>query len=153
MDNTEVKALELDGEIEDTGSNYQLVEPGTYKFTVTKVDKAKYAGSAKLPPCWKITVTISLDDFPGVYLTNNFYLATNAVGLICQFYESIGLIKRGDKLRMNWGKVVGQSGMAEINHREYNGNKYNNIKKFIPRDSNKEEPKADDSSAWKAGTF
>lgn len=146
---TEVKALELDSEIEDTGSDYVLIEPGIHPFTVAKVDKAKYAGSAKTPPCWKITVTLKIDDYAGAYVTNNFYLATNAVGLICQFYESIGLMKKGEKLRMNWGKVVGLSGKAEFSHREYNGNMYNNVKKFIPKDDNDKSG----SASWKAGSF
>ena len=39
-----------------------------------------------------------------------------------------------EKLKMNWNEVVGARGRAKIGHREYNGNIYNDIKRFYAPD-------------------
>lgn len=53
---------------------------------------------------------------------------------MCAFFTCIGQRKHGEKLKMNWNEVVGARGRAKIGHREYNGNIYNDIKRFYAPD-------------------
>ena len=45
---------------------------------------------------------------------------------------------------MNWSKVPGATGRVSISHREYKGQKYNEVRKFL-------EPKP--ATSWTEGQF
>ena len=42
--------------------------------------------------------------------------------------------KKNEPLRMNWNAVPGATGRCKVGTRVYNGNEYNEIKKFYPKD-------------------
>lgn len=160
--NEEIEVYDLDGEIEDTG--YYLADEGVHTFTVVGIEKKKYepkpGSKSKLPSCWQVVVTCSLDDTPeSVVVSSNLYLTSKTKGLLVRFFESIGVLQKGEKLKMQWN-IIGKSGYLELDHREYNGNEYNNIKAFLtPTDKKvaayeaKSSATASASNAWKAGTF
>lgn len=161
--NEEIELYDLDGEIEDSG--YYLADPGIHRFRITGVDKKKYeprpGSKSKIPAgCWQVTVTCSLLDTPEpVVVSSNLYLTSKTKGLLVRFFESIGVLQKGEKLKMQWN-IIGKSGYLELDHREYNGNEYNNIKAFLtPTDKKvasyeaKRSATASASNAWKAGTF
>ena len=68
------------------------------------------------------------------FIQNRLFLHSRCEGLLCAFFTCIGQRKHGEKLKMNWNEVVGARGRAKIGHREYNGNIYNDIKRFYAPD-------------------
>lgn len=50
-DNNEIgRELSWDDEIRNDGPDYVLLPEGDYTFEVTKLERARFQGSAKLPP-------------------------------------------------------------------------------------------------------
>lgn len=123
---------------------YVLLEPGEYKFTVDSIDYGDFNGSAKLPPCGKVTVNIHVDTDNGkAFLNNNFYVCKEAAGLIAAFYKCIGVLKEGQKtFTPDWEATKGKTGIVKTSQREYNGNMYNQVDKFIaPKKETKKQDK------------
>ena len=54
-------ALDWDCEITSEGGEFTLLPDGDYPFTVTKFERQRFDGSAKLPPCNKAELTLSVD--------------------------------------------------------------------------------------------
>lgn len=115
---------------------YTLLEPGEYPFKVVDVIYGDYNGSAKIPQCAMVTVELEVDggDQGKCTLKNNFYLCKECAGLMAAFAKSIGIMQDGEKVvQINWDEIDGFKGKCNVNHREYNGNKYNNIKSFVKK--------------------
>lgn len=131
------KALDWDAEIEASESEFRLLEKGQYDFTVAKFERANFEGSAKVPPCPLARLTLTVHDSQGdVQVFNNLFLTEKTAWKIAQFFVSIKLMKKGDKLKMNWSKVIGAKGRLSIRHREYNGKTYNEVDNYIaPKES------------------
>ena len=112
---------------------YVLLEPGEYEFTVDSVEYGDYNGSSKIPPCGKVTVSIHVDTELGkAYLSNNFYICRECAGLIAAFFKSIGILKEGQKkFTPDWESIKGRTGLVKTSQREYNGNMYNNVDRFL----------------------
>ena len=51
--------------------------------------------------------------------------------MLSAFFGAIGLKKKGEPLKMNWNEVAGKEGVCKLGQREYNGNKYNEVKRMI----------------------
>lgn len=131
------KALDWDAEIEASESEFRLLEKGQYDFTVAKFERANFEGSDKVPPCPQARLTLTVHNSQGdVQVFNNLFLTQKTAWKIAQFFVSIGLMKKGDKLKMNWSKVIGAKGRLSIKHREYNGKTYNEVDNYIaPKES------------------
>ena len=126
-------------------SEFILLPEGDYNFVVESFERGRHAGSEKMPACNKAILTLRIEAVEGtVYITHNLFLHTKTEGLLSAFFSSIGQKKKGEPLRMNWNQVPGSSGKAKIGIRSYNGNNYNEIKRFYPRE---------DGPAFKAGEF
>mgnify|MGYP003301278735 CR=1 FL=1 len=123
-------------------TEYVLLAPGEYQFTVDSVDFGDYNGSANTPACPMVTVNIHVDTEQGrAFLKNNFYMCRERSGLIAAFWKSIGLLKDGQKtFTTDWDSITGKTGLVKTSQREYNGNMYNQVDRFIaPR----KKPKKD----------
>ena len=65
---------------------------------------------------------------------------------VATFFVSLGLLKQGDELKkMPWEKIIGKSGKAEFEVREYQDKNYekktcNDVKRFVA--PSPETPKA-----------
>lgn len=122
----------------DGGGEYVLLAPGDYNFTVTKFERARFQGSANLPPCnqAKLEITIHSPEHGDVIVFHNLFLHTKTEGLLSAFFTAIGQKKKGEPLRMNWNTVVGSKGRCQIEHNKYtkDGREYvnNQIKRFYP---------------------
>lgn len=112
---------------------YILLEPGEYPFTVTEIDYDDFNGSAKLPPCGKVIVSLTVtSELGNAYLKNNFYVCKEGAGMIAAFLKSIGVLKEGQKtFTPDWDSYIGKTGIVKTSQREYNGNSYNNVDRFI----------------------
>lgn len=128
------KELDWDDSIEKD-SDYVLLPEGDYEFVVESVERARHPGSDKIPPCNKAIVKLRIDSQYGTALIrHNLFLHTNMEGMLSAFFTAIGQKKKGEKLKMNWGSVPGSTGRAHVKPKQYNGNEYNDIKKFYPKE-------------------
>lgn len=101
MNNMPDAALDWDSEVTNEQREFVLLPAGDYLFTVQSFERARYEGSAKLPPCSmaKLTITIHGGDKGETTVTHRLYLHTKTQGLLGAFFESIGQCKRGETFR------------------------------------------------------
>ena len=69
-------------------------------------------------------------------LKHNLYLHSNVEGLLCAFFTAIGQRKKGERLTMNWSRVVGSKGRCRVGTRKWKGDdgeerSSNEIKRFL----------------------
>lgn len=139
--------------IQNDGEDFVLLPAGEYDFTVKGFERGRFAGSEKLPPCNMAVLSIEIDGGEhGVAFTKHrLYLHSKTEGLLCEFFRSIGARKHGEALRMDWARVTGSRGRCKTGVREYNGEKYTEIKRFLdPADVGKPAPAA---TGFQAGVF
>lgn len=160
MNNMPDAALDWDSEVTNEQREFVLLPAGDYLFTVQSFERARYEGSAKLPPCSmaKLTINIHGGDKGETTVTHRLYLHTKTQGLLGAFFESIGQCKRGETFRPRWNEIVGAQGICRLGMREYTKQsgphagetgQANEIEKFLPRP----EPTAAPSTGWKQGAF
>ena len=132
--------LDWDDSIEKE-SDFILLPAGDYDFTVTGFERARFAGSTKLPPCNKAVVSLEMIDAEGgrVTLTHNLFLHSITEGMLSAFFSSIGQKKKGEPLSMNWATVTGSTGRCKIAVRDWKNDdgedrQSNDIKKFYPKE-------------------
>lgn len=99
-------------------STFTLVEEGDYDFKVMKVERGRHGGSAKLPACPKVTLTLAILDDSGselTSLTHNIYMHSSVEGLISAFLLSVGLKKHGEPVRLTeFEKAPGRVGKCHV---------------------------------------
>lgn len=61
-DNNNLNDRELDWEEEivNEANSYTLLPDGDYPFTILKIERARFEGSAKVPPCRMVRLTVAL---------------------------------------------------------------------------------------------
>jgi hypothetical protein len=156
---TEVKNGELDWDdiITDTGSDWTPLPEGDYPFEVTKFERGRYEGGAKLPPCNMAILTLNVDGGKKgtATVTHRLYLHTKTQGLNFAFFRSIGQAKAGDtEFHPRWNEVTGSKGTCKLEIHEYTkkdgtSGQSNQVKKFLPP----AEKAAPTQGGWKAGKF
>lgn len=133
--------FEFDGVITEDAKEFIVLQDGDYDFEVTEIEKGRYAGSERekgLPPCNMVTVTCKIETNEGeAYIKNRLYLHSRAEGLLSAFFASIGQKRKGEPLKMQWNLVVGSKGRCKVSSRQYNGETYNDIKRFLPAEERK----------------
>ena len=139
-------ALSWDDEIENDGSDFTLLDEGDYDFVVKKFERGRFDGSDKMSACPKAILTLQVGDGENqTTIIENLFLNRKAEWKISSFFRSIGLKKHGEKLRMDWNKVVGASGRCRVYVDEFESNKSgkklknNKIDKFYDKE---DKPKA-----------
>lgn len=118
--NTQGHELGWDDEIQQE-SSFVLLPEGDYCFTVEKFDRARHAGSAKVPPCNKAIVHFRVfsSDGSSALLTENLFLHTAMEWKLSEFFASIGMKQKGQAAQMNWSQVCGKSGVCHVKIRTY----------------------------------
>lgn len=151
---TSDRALDWDDLVTaDNAEEYEVLKPGTYPFIVTKFERRQFRGSDKMPPCPQAVITVRIDGGEqGIgYATTNFFLTQKQAWKIARFFVSLGIMKKGETGAMDWNKVKGASGMLELDNREYKGNMYNEVKKWLsPEEHDQPSPSA---ATYHVGTF
>lgn len=151
--NENKKELQWDDVIEKDSSEFVLLPEGDYDFTVESFDRARHNGSDKLPACNKAVVKIRIDSEQGTaYINHNLFLHTITEGMLSAFFICIGQKKKGEPLRMDWGRVPGSTGRAKIGIHSYKNKdgedrQANEIKRFYPKENASQAP------SYKAGEF
>jgi hypothetical protein len=154
---TEVNEVNVDRElgwddaIENDGPEFVILPDGDYDFEVIEFERGRHAGSANLPPCNKAIVHIKIQGKEGIsVIKHQLFLHTKTEGLLCAFFVGIGQRQKGQRITMNWNKVVGSKGRCKVGTRTWTNNEgkemtFNEIKKFY-------EPEAQ-QAMFKPGTF
>lgn len=114
-------ALDWDAEIENEGTPFVVAEPGDYNFTVVNFERARFNGSAKMPPCNQAKLTLKLDmpDGQVCEVKHNIFLHSKTEWRLCEFFTAIGQRKHGQKVSMNWNAVIGANGRCKITKRKF----------------------------------
>lgn len=115
------RELGWDDEIEKDGGGFILLPEGDYDFTVSKFERSRYQGGAKIPACnqAKLELTIHSPEHGDVTVFHNLYLHTKTEGLLSNFFVGIGQKREGERVRMNWNAVVGARGKCRLKLNTY----------------------------------
>lgn len=117
-------------------SDFVLLPDGLYFFTVVGMERTRHTPNpqnpGKLPACNKAIVSIKIVANEGeTELRHNLFLHSSTEGMLSAFFAAIGQKRKGEPLRMDWNAIVGKTGVCKVGIREYNGNKYNEVKGMI----------------------
>lgn len=117
-------------------SEFVFLPDGLYWFTVKSYDRGRHTpnpqNSGKLPACPKATVHLTIVANEGeTELRHNLFLHSSTEGMLSAFFGAIGQKRKGEPLRMDWNAIIGKVGVCKVGSREYNGNKYNEVKGMI----------------------
>ena len=117
------RELGWDDTIQKDGGDFILLPAGDYDFTVTKFERGRFGGSDKMPPCnqAKLEITVHSPEHGDVVVFHNLFLHTKTEGLLSNFFAGIGLKKKGEPLRMQWGSVVGARGRLKLEINKFRG--------------------------------
>jgi len=132
--------MDWNDSIENDVQEFVILPDGEYNFTVTNFERGRFLGGQKIPACNKATITIQVDSKDGIAVVKfDLLLYRSLEWRISQFFRSIGQKKHGEKLTMDWNKVIGSRGRAKFKQRSYtalNGEERvtNDVDRFIDYD-------------------
>ena len=130
------RELQWEDVIESDGPEFIVLPEGDYEFEVTGFERARHAGSEKLPACNKAIIHLKIEAPQGsTTVKHNLFLHTITEGMLCAFFTAIGHRKKGEKLTMNWNKVIGSKGKAKVGVKKWTNDEgrtmeFNEVKKF-----------------------
>jgi len=136
------RELDWDDQIEDDGPEFITLPPGDYDFEVTDFERGRHQGSDNLPPCNKAVVYLKIKGKEGATtIKHQLFLHTKTEGLLCAFFTGIGQREKGERITMNWDKVIGATGRAKIGIRKWTNDKgetleFNEAKRFYEPEDN-----------------
>ncbi len=122
MADQENYALDWTDEVEDDGLDYILLEEGDYTCVVEKLDKERYEGSDKVPPCPRanITLLIPLADGRTAHVFDRILLYSGNKWRIYRLFEAFGFESNQDgKMIPHWDEIIGRQGVVRIKQRKY----------------------------------
>ena len=128
--NTYEGALDWNSEIEET---YLDLPDGTYNFTIYDTERGRFEpkpDSKIKEPCPQVKVYVEVKDPNSdqkAKINTLLILHTRTKGLLCNFFRSIGVMKKGESLKMDWN-VIGKTGKLKLSHNDKN---YMQIEKFL----------------------
>lgn len=136
-------------------SEFIILPEGDYDFKVESFERERFNGSEKMPPCNVAIVKIRIDDTAtgqSAFVNHRLMLHSRCEWSLSEFFAGIGQKKKGEQLKMNWQMVPGSTGRCKLGIRTYNGNEYNEIKKFYPKDPSYNQ-KSHVNGGYTAGQF
>ena len=136
-------------------SEFIILPEGDYDFKVESFVRSRFDGSEKMPPCNIAIVKIRIDDTTtgqSAFVNHRLMLHSRCEWSLSEFFAGIGQKKKGEQLKMNWQMVPGSTGRCKLGIRTYNGNEYNEIKKFYPKDPSYNQ-KSHVNGGYTAGQF
>lgn len=146
------EAYEWDSEIEKE-NEFVFLPDGEYNFRVVAFERARFDGSEKMAACPAAKLVLEVEASAGVATINDRLLLNSKMEWkLSSFFGAIGQKKHGERLKMDWGKVIGSAGRAKIGHRTYNGRDYNEVKEYIYKED-VVPGSAPSGSTYKAGSF
>lgn len=134
MAENENVALGWDDAVEGSVAEFAPVEPGEYGFRVVSMERQYHNGSANMGPCPVARIEIELTDAPrAAHVFDRLFLNKKVMWKIVAFFTAIGLHDKGDDspFKPDWTRVVGRTGRVSVGVHEYNGNRYNEVKRWL----------------------
>ena len=156
---TDNRIMDWDDVIQDDGQEFVVLPEGDYTFTVTSFERGRFPGSAKIPACNKASLTIAIDNDQGNATARfDLILYRTLEWKIASFFRCIGQKKHGEKVVMDWNKVVGARGKAHIKPRAYTKDgeerQVNDVDRFLDYDPSVAfMPVQDEELPWGNGGF
>lgn len=134
--------MDWDSGISAEAGQANLPPVGEYGFTVVELEKTLSKTGKKMAK-----VVIELDQEAQFWkVTDYLVLQENMAWKLAQFFESLGLKKKGEPLTsMPWDKVLNETGRVKIKHETYEGNENCKVDRYITTDA-AQAPKAPDTS-------
>lgn len=167
-ENTAGKALDWDSDIQNDGEEFILLTEGDYNFQVVEFTRGSFPGSTKIAPCPKATIMVEVDSPDGkARVRFDLILSSVMEWKLSSFFRCIGQKQRGERLKMDWNKVVGSVGRAHFKTRKYQNKdgeerEANDVDRFYDYDP-KDHPEQQDwvknapvetaEPSWKNGGF
>lgn len=112
--------MDWNDSIENDGQEFIILPEGDYNFTVTNFERGRFPGSAKMSACNKATLTLQVTTPDGVATVFTDLILNRLVEWrISAFFRCIGQKKHGQRLVMDWNRVVGSRGRAHFKPRAY----------------------------------
>ena len=106
--------------IENGGQDFVILEEGDYNFTVTGFERGRFPGGPKVPACNKAALTLQVQTDEGIaVIRTDLLLYRSLEWRISAFFRCIGQKKHGERLVMDWNRVVGSRGRAHFKPRTY----------------------------------
>ena len=106
--------------LENDGQDFVILEEGDYNFTVTGFERGRFPGGPKVPACNKAALTLQVQTDEGVaVIRTDLLLYRSLEWRISAFFRCIGQKKHGERLVMDWNRVVGSQGRAHFKPRTY----------------------------------
>ena len=140
MENEKNMFLDWDDAIESDGQEFITLEEGDYNFTVTGFERGRFPGGPKIPACNKAALTLQVRTSDGIAVIHTDLLLYRSLEWrISAFFRCIGQKKHGERLVMDWNRVIGSKGRAHFKPRSYtdrDGNERiaNDVDRFIDWD-------------------
>lgn len=110
------------GEVSDEGA-FVLLPAGVYAFGVEKLEKERFEGSAKMAPCPRAHLTLSLVGADGQAGTvhERLMLNTKMAWRIARFFQALGFVKNPETgmVPVAWNQVEGKGGYLVLKVREF----------------------------------
>lgn len=131
--NSQTSGKELGWE-DEVNEEFRELAPGEYDFRVIGFERARHPGTAKMPACNRADLVLEITEPDGYNhrVKDSLYLHDNGKFKICRFFESIGMKKKGDPLRMNWN-IIGKTGRCTTVIRDgTKGGRFVNVGVYIP---------------------
>lgn len=120
--------MDWDATIENDGSGgggYVVLPAGEYPFRVVNFTRAVHEprDGGKLPKCNKAVLTIEVlgpnDEVCEV--EHHLFLYSTQEGFLCEFFRAIGARQHGERMVMDWSKVIGATGRCKTYIHKYTG--------------------------------
>lgn len=149
MNEVNERPLDWEDEVEKDGNEFVLLPAGDYDFEVTDFERARHAGSAKIPPCNKAIFKIKVTDGKQTTtVTYNLLLYSTLEWKISEFLVAIGQKKKGEKVAPKWNNMIGCTGRCKIKIRNWT-NEDGEVRQINEIDRFYEKEQRD----WKSGGF
>ena len=127
----EIQEMDWDDGIEaevTTSGEFSILPVGEYDFEVEDLEKTFSSKGNKMA---KVVLKIEYNGI-NYKVFDNIVLMSNMKWKIAQFFECLGLKKKGTELKsMPWNQVVEKTGRVRILHEEYNGKTNAKVDKYI----------------------
>lgn len=168
---TDDRELDWEEEILNEANSYTLLPDGDYPCTILKMERARYDGSAKVPPCRmaKLTVAVHGGELGENTVTCQLFLLQRFAWKIAEVFVSCGLASPEDeRVRMQWDKLEGAACRCRIVQEDYTKKSgphagetgtANRITKFLPpvvraaAPAAPAAPAAQQQLSWQKGAF
>lgn len=113
---------------------------GEHDFTVEDIAFGHYAGGAKIPACPMAEVTLTFQHPEGGTnkIIERLYLYDKGEWKIKALAKAVGAT--GESYGELLSACKGKAGRAKVGHREYNGNTYNQVDRYLPKKAPAFEP-------------